>query len=367
MADSTFINASSGCGEYISEKYFFGANGAEGYRNETDEFVERSLDRLYIIKGGPGTGKSTFMKQCGENAARAGAKCTYYYCGSDPGSLDGVIIRRDGVSIGITDGTAPHTADCTYPGAVGCIVDLGECWDRDALVAQRNEIVSLSDKKSLLFASAYRYLRGAAALRCDITKMARLATDREKMNAAIGRLVKNIGDKGHSRTRCISGITMRGRITLDTFSDYEQQYRISDTYGCGRLFTESLADSLSREGIDHISLRDPITGDITAVAVPSGRAFFSVCDERDQIRSDNRGEIVINMHRFILKNEAAQCRGRRRFAEKCCESLVDGAVEDLTEAAGYHFGLEKIYVSAMDFAAVTAKCEMVSEEILEMI
>ena len=43
---------------------FAASNSAEGFRNYYGAlFTDTSPDFLYIIKGGPGTGKSHFMKQ----------------------------------------------------------------------------------------------------------------------------------------------------------------------------------------------------------------------------------------------------------------------------------------------------------------
>ena len=73
--------------------YFAGANSGVGFVNLFGDFYEESsLDRLYIIKGGPGTGKSTFMRILAERAADAGAGAEYFLCGSDPSSLDAVVL-----------------------------------------------------------------------------------------------------------------------------------------------------------------------------------------------------------------------------------------------------------------------------------
>jgi hypothetical protein len=198
--------------------------------------------------------------------------------------------------------------------------------------------------------------------------MARLSTDHTKMLSAIGRIIKSFKAEGAAFTRCITGITMRGKITLDTFSKYENRYIIYDIYGCGRLFTENLAGELKKAGLEHISLREPINGDITAVALPNESVFFEVCDYEEQRNlNDNNGAAIINMQRFILKSEASIYRGQRRFAERCRKSLIEGAVEVLSQAAEYHFALEEIYSSAMDFDKVNLKCRKVSDEICSMI
>ena len=76
-----------------TKKYFIGANTSRGFINYGDEIFE-DLRKLYVIKGGPGTGKSTFMKRFASKAEEKGYNVEYYYCSSDPSSLDGVVVTE---------------------------------------------------------------------------------------------------------------------------------------------------------------------------------------------------------------------------------------------------------------------------------
>ena len=58
------------------------------------------------MKGGPGTGKSTFLKKIVNEASSRGFDTERYHCAFDPESLDMVIIRSLGVAL--FDSTAPH-------------------------------------------------------------------------------------------------------------------------------------------------------------------------------------------------------------------------------------------------------------------
>ena len=118
----------------MCEKIFAAANGYCGFRSYFNEiFSPDSYDRLYIIKGGPGTGKSSLMKRYAGEMEGRGYEVARIYCSSDPTSLDGVISYSNGGRIGIIDGTAPHTQDTKYPGAIDIIIDLGVSFDLDAL------------------------------------------------------------------------------------------------------------------------------------------------------------------------------------------------------------------------------------------
>ena len=87
--------------------YFASSNSGEGFKNYYHE-VFGAAERIYVIKGGPGTGKSRFMRDTAEYAKSRGWECEHYYCSSDPASLDGLILTRGERRIAVIDGTPPH-------------------------------------------------------------------------------------------------------------------------------------------------------------------------------------------------------------------------------------------------------------------
>ena len=61
---------------------------------------------IMILKGGPGVGKNTFMREIGRTMEQAGADVEYLWCSGDPDSLDGVVIPA--LRCAVCDGTSPH-------------------------------------------------------------------------------------------------------------------------------------------------------------------------------------------------------------------------------------------------------------------
>lgn len=73
--------------------FFAGANSGNGFQNLFSEMVD--LEDTYdfmILKGGPGVGKNTFMREIGKTMERAGTPVEYLWCSGDPDSLDGVVM-----------------------------------------------------------------------------------------------------------------------------------------------------------------------------------------------------------------------------------------------------------------------------------
>lgn len=84
---------------------FFGAATKDGAVDYIDNLTE-GLEKRYLIKGRPGTGKSTFLKKFAERAVINGFRTEIYHCSFDPDSLDLVVVR--GLSLCLFDSTAPH-------------------------------------------------------------------------------------------------------------------------------------------------------------------------------------------------------------------------------------------------------------------
>ena len=51
---------------------FLGANSGEGFYSLYDQLLNARLDDLLIIKGGPGCGKSSFMRAVAKELATVG-------------------------------------------------------------------------------------------------------------------------------------------------------------------------------------------------------------------------------------------------------------------------------------------------------
>lgn len=67
--------------------------GPEGFISCFDHLMDDALlRRKLILKGGPGVGKSTFMRRVHAALCANGEPSTLYFCSGDPDSLDGVAV-----------------------------------------------------------------------------------------------------------------------------------------------------------------------------------------------------------------------------------------------------------------------------------
>jgi predicted ATP-dependent serine protease len=88
-------------------KVFPGGNTSRGFYSFYNHIIGTEAARVFIIKGGPGVGKSTFMRKIAETMLEQGFDCEYHCCGSDNNSLDGVVFPA--IRVALLDGTAPQS------------------------------------------------------------------------------------------------------------------------------------------------------------------------------------------------------------------------------------------------------------------
>lgn len=150
----------------MQTRCFLGGNTAGGFTSLYDGFCSGPEDFLYVIKGGPGCGKSSFMKKIGTAAEELGLDVQYILCSGDPASLDGVYIPA--LHLGYVDGTAPHVLDVQFPGAGGMYLDLGQFYDAAALRPRRAEIEDLNRRYKTSYQEAYAALAEAKRLHDEL-------------------------------------------------------------------------------------------------------------------------------------------------------------------------------------------------------
>ena len=147
--------------------YFLGANTGGGFVSVYDEFCPPECGVfLWVLKGGPGCGKSSFMKKIGKAAEDAGLDVEYVLCSADPDSLDGVLIPA--WHVGYADGTSPHVLEVALPAASGAYVDLGQFYDVAALRPKREVLADLTEKYRAQYAIAYKALAEAKRLHDEL-------------------------------------------------------------------------------------------------------------------------------------------------------------------------------------------------------
>ena len=127
---------------------FAGLNGIDGYVPLL-EYTLSPMKRVFILKGSPGSGKSTVMKRIAARAEAEGHPLTVIRCSSDPDSLDGVMLTDLGVAV--ADGTSPHSLDPKKYGIREVTVSLEDTFDYDRLGFFSGRLGRLFEKRQCTY------------------------------------------------------------------------------------------------------------------------------------------------------------------------------------------------------------------------
>lgn len=170
---------------------FPGGNTCYGFYSFYDYIIPGYAEEKIVLKGGPGVGKSTFMKNLAKDCSKQGFDIEYHWCSSDNNSLDGIVIGNK-KQICIVDGTAPHIVDPRYPGAVDRVVNLGSFWDDQIIRSNREEVIQLTNDISRLFNRAYNRLKEAKLAYEDWKSHYEEAADTRAINRNIVELTSDL-------------------------------------------------------------------------------------------------------------------------------------------------------------------------------
>ena len=341
----------------IKKRYFAAANTGKGFKSYFEElFFSPKISRRYIIKGGPGTGKSSFMKRIALFAQAKGYDVEYYYCSSDTRSLDGIILNG---SIAIFDGTSPHSYDTVLPGACDEIINLGSFWSRELLTERKQDISELDRIKKQAYSSAYGFLASAGTLSDIADTLTENVILREKLLTVALKTYERLGalkNTGTQSVRQVSAFGIHGRERLDTLEKMaSKRYVICDYYGIGtKLLREIFRMAVSDKARCYVSYDVVGTDQVRELYFPDVSVWIGI-SETDCV--EYSGEYsVINMKRFVDAYALAEKRGRIRATQKAREACCELAIECLKDAGDAHARLEEIYVSSMDFKRLSDFC-----------
>jgi len=337
-------------------KYFLAANSTEGFVSLFGKaFSHENGYYTYIIKGGPGTGKSSFMKKLANSAIINGEKVIFCPCSSDPDSLDAVIFQSR--KIVVLDGTAPHTLDPKYPAVFDEILNFGQFWNSKKILADKKHIVSLSNENKAFHQKASSFFKSACPLLKEQLSTALSVLEREKCESfAKKSALKHIPVKKaqpREENVFLGGLTPKGIVYYpETIENFERLIIINDRFGkASNIILENVRQTAIKNGFDVITVKNPLLPSslLDAVIIPE----LSLCYAREYVYlSFSNKHKRIHAERFFNKNELQLQKAYLKQLQKEIDSLLKLGCEALGQAKNIHDKLEAYYIKNMDFKSL---------------
>lgn len=321
-------------------------------------------------------GKSTFMLNIAQELMNEGYDVEFHCCSADDESLDGVVIPA--LKIALIDGTAPHIVDPKHPGAVDEIVHLGQFWDEDVMISNREAIVKANREISRLYRRAYHYLAAAKLFLDEVEDFYREnnALNLAGLDKMALQIIKEIfndhvyvsDNRRRERHLFATAITPAGFVShLDTLipPDYKR-YIISGDDGTGKneliarikdaavmrsYFVEAFHCALDPHKIDHIiipGLKVAVLNSVTP-----------------HILTPRPEDTVVETDAFV-KSPGAGIQKERDVARELYQRTFDIAVQDLSQTKAVHDQLESYYIPNMRFKEINRLGRIILDKILAL-
>ncbi len=338
---------------------FTAANTAKGFFSYFNELLySEDVKKAYLIKGGPGCGKSTFMKKISDIFDKKGFTVERIRCSSDKDSLDGIKIFEKGIVI--IDATSPHAFDMKYPGAYDNIIDLSKFWNTEKLSEKFDDIKSISDEISLKYRYVYSLLKIIGGIEVQKYFLFEPYIDLEKVNCIIKKIIKqnallpkNSSAKIHNRM--LSAFTKDGIYTISETTDKlcENIVLIEDNPGIANIILLKAANIFTKMGYDTIRIHSPllpesrleqiIIPDLKLGLITTGHLFSPDVDE-NKISKKITTKSILNKHVY------AENKNKLNFNKKLSKELLLSVYDELKTIKQKHDDLEKYYIDAIDFS-----------------
>ncbi len=352
--------------------FFLGSATAEGFVSYfADCYSADEGYKCYILKGGPGTGKSSVMRKIAAKAAELSEEYEICICSTDPRSLDAVFLPKR--RIVVLDGTAPHIVEPQFPGICEELVNLGQGFKRKMFEGKEAEILELNSKCALSHRAAARYLAAAGKLLGDARRCAIDCVHTEKAAAyAISLSSKLFSGRratkstGKATMRFLSAPSSLGRMFIKTTAELSADKMIvfEDEY---RAYAPTVLDILKRQalaaGYDVTVCTNPYFPGrlIDHLLIPELKLALCTKDSTTAPTADNMR--TVHSRRFTDISGLRTYRSRLKFDRRAANEMISAACDSILKAKQIHDDLEKFYINAMDFSKVNALCN----ELIEMI
>lgn len=379
----------------VERHYFPGNNTPLGFFSYYRYILgQREAKKIICVKGGPGSGKSTFMKKIGARFAELGESIDYLHCSADESSLDGVVLTDR--NIALIDGTSPHITDPITPGAVDRIVNLGEFWNEEGIAANKEEIIDLNEECSEWYRIAYNYLNAAKSVFRSLESIYDKAVEYSEIYRTAADIVaREYGPyeislrPGRERRRFASAITANGVISYpeSLFQNMKKVYIVSAPvgYANGSLMT-ILKEGAIYRGFDVESFYCSICPEekIDHLIIPELKIAFTTVNEyhdiepweifsEEKIGEGSDAEMVLLLPEIYLIDlgdymDAVSVGKNSELIESLEEEfdiLLGKGIKCLENAKTRHMMVENMYIPNMNFTEVSKTAENIIRELME--
>lgn len=336
----------------MNYSYFLGSNSKDGFYSLYDSFPPTEGDFLHILKGGPGSGKSCFMRKIGARAEEMGYTVHYILCSGDPDSLDGVYIPEK--KLAFVDGTSPHSREPSIYGVDSDYIHLGQFFKNSLSQEESHYVNQYTSGYKADYSAAYHLLSASVSVSesalLNIYGDEEQSAIKEKICSLLNRKIpRDAKSDGKLNKRFLSCIGCRGdyRLNEEISKLCKLIYQIDDRFGGTASALKYAAEYGEEHGLEMLLCPDPVCPKFFSAVLFPEQSLGLVGSgwEFPQVRH-------IHMDSILPSELRSNLRSTLRETDKLRKQLMSLAFSQMAEAKRLHDLLEAVYKPHIDFEAL---------------
>jgi energy-coupling factor transporter ATP-binding protein EcfA2 len=341
--------------------FYASGNTAHGFASLFDSSIQ-GLERLFIVRGRPGTGKSTLIRTIGEHMEKNGYDVWLIHNPSDNGSLDGVIVPE--LKAGIVNGESTGVLQPQQAGIDLKYVNLDVACSTDKLIEHMPAIDRLNHEIERAYERSYAGFAEALRIHDEWEAIYIAHMDYQAANRSTNEYISRLyGDSDRKRDnqsridhRFLGAATPKGAVDfVPNLTEGLKRYFVKGRAGSGKsTMLKKLAAAGIERGFDvemyHCGF-DPNSLDMVIVRELGFAVFDSTAPH--EYFPERPDDEIIDMYASCIKpgtDEAhAEAIGgiKERYSAKMKQSI-----QHLTRVKSLHDELKDLYVQSIDFRIV---------------
>lgn len=335
----------------------------QGFYTFIPELVN-SLGKVYILKGAPGSGKSTFIRLLGELMSQQGYDVEFWVSSIDPVTPDGVYIPQ--LDAAVINGSLPRPIEPKYPGVRDIIINLDEYWDRSMVQEKYEVIIEQLDRIDKCQQQTISLLKEAGWAKEEISRANGAHLNMEKIEQLSKDLSGEIMDKRPGEKHYFVGvITHEGLVNyIDELSaDCKKRYIFRGPAGTGKstVINELISQARQRGySLEYYHCGLEVDYLIMVVIRNLQVALIEASHVEIIIR---QGDTVVDMTRYLEDYDSDRMAINSSAAYRRYETLLLEAQQELENISQSTREVKKVYTAAMDFERLDHKRQEIADEI----
>ena len=343
--------------------FFVGANSGAGFQNLFHEItdIENAYDFI-LLKGGPGVGKNTFMKEVGKTMEQAGTSVEYLWCSGDPDSLDGVVLPE--LRCAVADATAPHVLEPKYPAAVDRYLDLGRFYDLTAAKSAVHEVKKYTQDYKVAYQQAYHCLQAARQVELALGSRMKKEFDEEKLEKRIEGIIGRELTRGgksvsQEKRRFLGSITHKGYVWRfdSVVALCDHIYEFEDTWGLAGNVLQKLNCAAKAKGFETVVCVAPEEPERIEHLLILDLSLAFITTRTDM-------EFAHKKHTKKIRVDAMLEEKKPKLQMRMIRELREDGVLYLQQAKTAHDLLEGLYNPYIDFDGVRSMAALEAGRLL---